>query len=160
MFIQILQKPQLIPIVVGSILALIMYLFGLSLMNTILFVLGTGIGIGLLLSDERYFAKTYQLSQPFSQTFLFMLVYAPLLVFVMTSSGSFIASGLVIAIGLMRLSVFVQLLASGSYQPDDPVPASILSGGKKPFTMKELEYIAIALGGTLVVLAIRMVFYL
>lgn len=86
--------------------------------NYILFFLGTILGVGLAISDGKYFYQFYQeetpktdLKQPekkvknflVTQSPLYLVSLIPLSIFVFTSSGSFLAMGLIAGLLLFLL---------------------------------------------------------
>lgn len=72
--------------------------------------LGLASGIALLKADEWWLRTWYEVpGQPLiTRSVLFMVAYIPLSLFVVTSSGSWLGSGLVIGIGLVLLAELYQ----------------------------------------------------
>lgn len=154
------------------ILAIVLYLLDVSILDIALFAIGAAVGLGLLIGDILFFQKWYQLPEPFSRTFLFLIVYIPLLIFAMTSSGSYLAIGCVLAIGLSRLFDFIQYLLQyrresmsqkahiaeqNKSSSTHLVPSYVLSGGKKSIVITELSVISIVLFIVLLILLIRII---
>lgn len=143
-----------ISLLLHSLFALVLVLLGLSVWNVGFYVAGVLIGIALLIGDEEIFQSWYQLDRPFSTTFLFLLVYVPLLLFVLTSSGSYFASGMLLAIGVYKVASYIFILMKSQILQ---VPEDILAGGKEPITRLELQYITGILLFLLGILAVRMI---
>ena len=84
-----------------------------GLANFIWFAVGVACGLGFLLADEQYFVKYYQESEKSGRQFLvtrsplFLLALPPLAVMVLTSFGSFWASGVM---GGMILWLLLEML--------------------------------------------------
>lgn len=112
--------PFLISTMVVAVFALVK---GVSL-SVLWLALGLGLGIGLLKADEWWLRPYYDApSEPnaddatpsvsalplITRSVLFMLAYIPVALFVVTSSGSWLGSGLVIGIGLVLLTELLQL---------------------------------------------------
>lgn len=135
---------------------LLLFLLGLSVWSAGFYIIGVLIGIVFLVGDEHIFKSWYQLDKPFSTTFLFLLVYVPLMLFVLTSSGSYLASGMLLAIGVFKVISYVYVLMSPAVVE---VPKEVLAGGEKPFTRSELQYITGLLAILLIVFAVRMILY-
>ncbi len=91
---------------------LVVGLFGLPFVfilplwpSFVLFTIGLMIGVGLLWFDELYLWKWYSepasTSQLITRSPLFLLIYIPLALFVVTSTGSRIGIGLILAMGII-----------------------------------------------------------
>ncbi|MFH2118244.1 MAG: hypothetical protein ABII10_00685 [Candidatus Paceibacterota bacterium] len=78
--------------------------------HTLWFAVGVASGVGFLLGDEQFFARWYreQSTDQFlvTRSPLFLLSLVPLTIFVMTSSGSFWASGMM---GSMMLYLLLEM---------------------------------------------------
>jgi hypothetical protein len=134
----------------------LLLLLGLNVWNAAFYVAGVLLGIAFLIGDEQIFQTWYQLDRPFSKTFLFLLVYLPMLLFVLTSSGSYLASGILLAIGVLKVVSYVLALLNPQLVE---VPRELLVGGEKPFTRSELQNITGLLVILLIIFAIRMIMY-
>ncbi len=73
------------------------------------FALGVASGLGFLYADEKYFVKYYQEDKSFlvTRSPLFLLALMPIAIMVITSFGSFWASGVV---GGMMLWLVLEML--------------------------------------------------
>ncbi|PIR58735.1 MAG: hypothetical protein COU69_03960 [Candidatus Pacebacteria bacterium CG10_big_fil_rev_8_21_14_0_10_56_10] len=117
-----------------AVFALFSWLYWLSkgaLDETVLFAIGVGLGYGLMWLDRAWLYRYYHQplpgapgqpspppswskfpgrpnppEQPYlvTRSFLFVLAYAPLAIFVVSTSGSSIGVGLILAIGFILLS--------------------------------------------------------
>lgn len=155
-----------IPLLITSLLAVVLFFLGLSWFSTLLFILGVLLGIGLLYGDSHFFSVWYQLDEPFSQSFLFLVIFVPCLVFMMTTSSSPLGNGLVLGIGLVKLSDYLQVLLAqpgtqmhGKKLDGVTVPKEILRGGADAFTLRELQVITVGLAFLILLLVIRTILY-
>ena len=157
----------LLPFIIGALLAVILFLLGLPLLSTALFIIGIAMGIGLLFADIHFLSVWYQLEEPFSRSFLFLVIFVPCLIFTMTTSNSLLGNGLVLGIGLSRITDFLQVLTAkpgsviqGKTYSGQDVPEHVLKGGSDAFTLQELQAITIGLAALITIFALRAIFYL
>lgn len=145
-----------ITVLIHIIFVLLLFLLGLSVWNAGFYIVGVVLGIAFLIGDEKVFQSWYQLDQPFSKSFLFLLVYFPTMLFVLTSSGSYLASGILLAIGVFKVVSYVLALLNPQFLE---VPKELLSGGEKLFTRSELQNITGIMVILLIIFAARMSIY-
>jgi len=151
-----LNKVVGITLLIHIIFVLVLFLLGLLVWNAVFYVVGVLLGIAFLIGDEEVFQSWYQMDRPFSKTFLFLLVYLPMLLFVLTSSGSYLASGILLAIGVFKVVSYVLALMNPQLLE---VPKELLAGGEKPFTRSELQNITGVMVILLIIFAVRITMY-
>jgi hypothetical protein len=96
----------LFPIAVSAAIVGAFALLKASWLAALWLGLGLAGGIALLKADEWWLRTWYEVpGQPLiTRSVLFMVAYIPLSLFVVTSSGSWLGSGLVVGIGLVLLT--------------------------------------------------------
>jgi hypothetical protein len=138
------------------IFVLLLTVLGLPVLNSIFYLIGALLGVTFMVADTTIFKTWYQLKQPISKTFLFLLIYIPVLVFILTSSGSYLASGILLSIGMCRFVSFANIIFR-SNSPD--VPKDVLVGGESNFSITELQAMTLILAGLLFVFFARIILY-
>lgn len=154
------------PVILGVFLTLILFALGLPLLTSVLFLIGIALGVEFLFVDLHFLSDWYQIDYSFSRSFLFLVVFAPCMIFMMTSSGSLLGNGLVLGVGLSRLADFLRVLSAqpgtkieGVVFNGQDVPKEILRGGADPFSLNELQGITIGLGLLILLFLVRTIFY-
>lgn len=181
----------------GITITLVLFLTGFPILSVTFFAIGFLLGVGFLYADAYFFVHWYQLPQPVSKSFLFLLIFVPATIFMFTSSSSIVGAGLILGIGFLRFFelfgvymtlrkmeysskgsavAFLQtqlteaelsdpeLMGSQTTQAESfqgsqsqklKLSSQVLSGGKEPFTVKELQMITLMLGGLLAILLLK-----
>lgn len=109
----------------------------------ILFTLGLYLAIGLLIADEKILYRYYSLSSDqavklITRSALFLLALVPLALFVVTSTGSILASGLV-------MGLWIGLMVEMFYLRANPVKfhQQLLHDLKKELTLRDIDSLLI-----------------
>jgi len=139
----------------GFLLLVILALAGNAVLQVALFGVGFFVGLGLLWLDVAIFTAWYQFDEPFSRSFLFLLLYVPLLIFMLTSSSSALGVGLMIGFGVLR---FFELAWAVRQKAALASANQVLTSGDKPFTQLELSRITVALGVVLALFILKILF--
>lgn len=113
----------------------------------IYFSIGLAAGIFLLVLDNFFLVKWYQLPYVFSRSLLFLLVYMALAIYVFTTGDSWLGGGFILGLGLMRA---VELIRVVSRPAATSNMGRVLVTGQKPLTKHE----AVILTGILVTLLV------
>lgn len=179
---------SIVAIGLGVTISLLLLLLGFPYLGLLFFMIGILIGVGFFYLDATVLIQWYQMPQPLSLSFLFLLIYFPSTIFMFTSSNSFIGAGVLLAIGLVRFSALFQATlamrkilkaaqnshmtqgelngqggqASQAIQHQaslDAISKNVLHGGKKPFTYSELQAITIALGLLLWLILVKVLIF-
>lgn len=125
----------------------IFFLLHQSVRDILVMGVGLTMGIGLLWLDERFGPQWYNETTTHSlitRTPLFWLAYVPLAVFVTTSSGSALGTGLVLGIGLLLWVEMVQL-----YKSPTAFSHRFLQQVKRHMSETEIHQLVIVASGVL-----------
>ena len=89
----------IIQLAIISIYSLLAYLFVQPLSNWLQLVLGLGLGFLFLIFDKKFGIKIYKNHSLVTRSIIFLFAFIPLSLFVITSSGSPLGSGMIVAMG-------------------------------------------------------------
>ena len=144
-------------IVFGGLYAGLAYLWGVFIWwQAAMFVAGLVLGLALLVIDKHYLYRYYMEDQSNSElmtrSLLFLIALVPLSLFVVTSSGSLVGSGLVLGLvsGLVGEMVMLR------NQPDE-FRAVFLSQMQRQVSEDEIRNVSV--GGVVFLVVITVLFF-
>jgi len=139
--------------------ALPFYFLVSSLNQFFTFLIGLYLGVALLVADEKWLYKFYieksdlarsdYKVQLVTRSMLFLLVYIPLSIFVITSSGSLIGQGLILGMGIIWLVEMWKLKNN-----QQAFTNRFLLQVKKEFSLDDIKKLVLVATGFFVLLTI------